>query len=194
MSRKTVLKSPCRKSTRHDYLTPDDFIQLLLKHIGRNEFDLDVCCTLPNIPAKNRFTINDNAFNHDWKGLCWMNPPCGDMLQKFCLRMLDNVKRNNAEFWALLPSRFPDYYVKEFSLNRGIMSVQGLMRQASFIYVIPEWKFQFGLPDGKCNGLAKSSWWLCHFGKNGNEARYAFRHHDPFKGTKYEGVLLCPLS
>ena len=100
--------------------------------------------------------------------------------------MLQEVEKG-AEVWALLPQRFPDYYVTQFPDG-----TPGVMRQASFVYVIPEWTFEFGLPEGGTAGRAKTSWWLCHFGKNRNEAEYIFRASNPFKNTKYEGVLLCP--
>lgn len=41
-------------------------------------FDLDVASTdnpYVVVPTKRRFTINDDAFAHDWEGLVWMNPP-----------------------------------------------------------------------------------------------------------------------
>ncbi len=192
-TRKKASKKPAgwmRQSVRHDYLTPPDLVDIVLKHIGRERFDIDVCSTLKNIPAWRRFTVDDNALVQDWQGVCWMNPPCGPDLQKFCAKMLQEVEKG-AEVWALLPSRFPDFYVSQF---RGYAKgIAGVLRQASFVYVIPEWSISFGLPDGSKTGQAKTSWWLCHFGKNGAVERYKFRHADPFKGTKYEGVLLCPM-
>lgn len=180
-----------RQSVRHDYLTPKDLIDILLQHIGRKCFDIDTCCSIDNIPALRRFTEKDNALEQDWEGVCWMNPPCGADLQKFCAKMLQEVKKG-AEVWALLPSRFPGFYTTRF--QQYDKTLEGVMRQASFIYVIPEWAISFGLPDGTKTEQAKTSWWLCYFGKNGNVERYKFRHADPFMGTKYEGVLLCPLS
>jgi hypothetical protein len=208
-----------RASVRHDYMTPPVFINILLKHIGRERFDLDVCCTVPNIPARLRVTENglmgscllqqvspidglSGSWNcrHDGEpALCWMNPPLGPELEKFCSKMLREVEKG-AEVWALLPARFPGFYVREFSRN-GSAGLQGVLRQASLVYILPEWSIGFGLPEnyGKPDcfptekkNMAKTSWMLCHFGKNGKEAAYKFRHEDPFKGTKYEGVLFCP--
>ncbi len=198
-----------RQSVRHDYLTPPDLVDIVLKHIGRERFTLDVCCSIFNIPA-DYYATQDGIFARgqageivplrglydktglsiDWSNdICWMNPPCGADLQKFCVKMLQEVAKG-AEVWALLPSRFPDYYTKKFANS----DMDGVLRQASFVYMIPEWAISFGLPDGTKTEQAKTSWWLCHFGKNGAVERYKFRHADPFKGTKYEGVLLCPLS
>ena len=42
------------------------------------EFDLDVCAPKGGvswIPAKNHYTINDNALEKTWDGFVWMNPP-----------------------------------------------------------------------------------------------------------------------
>ena len=41
-------------------------------------FDLDVASSdnqFVQVPTKNKFTIEDDAFSHDWYGLVWMNPP-----------------------------------------------------------------------------------------------------------------------
>jgi hypothetical protein len=196
MSRKPKNKSWVRQSVRHDYLTPPDFIEILLGFLKRDKFDLDVCCSIGNIPATERFYCGayhpgakrTNGLSSRWErgGVNWMNPPCGTELQKFCHKMLHEVKKG-ARVWALLPMRFPDYYVTQFKDG-----TPGVLRQASLIYIIPEWTFEFGLPEGKSAGKAKSSWWLCYFGADGPAVEYAFRAIDPFKGTTYEGVLLCP--
>jgi len=41
-------------------------------------FDLDVATTnnpYVVVPTKRKFTIDDDAFAHQWEGLIWMNPP-----------------------------------------------------------------------------------------------------------------------
>ena len=42
------------------------------------DFDLDVASSVhPNIvvPARNKFTKDDDALSQDWYGRVWMNPP-----------------------------------------------------------------------------------------------------------------------
>lgn len=186
MKKTKITKSPVRESIRHDYLTPIDFIYILLQFLSIQQFYLDVCCTQPNIPAMFRYTEQENGLLLPWKSgeIHWMNPPCGDMLLKFCFKMLQEVEKG-AEVWALLPERFPGYYVKNFRDG-----TDGILRQASFVYIIPEWTFRFGLHGKKDIGLAKTSWWLCHFGKNKEEMYYKMAYEKPFAGTKYDGVLM----
>ena len=43
------------KSTRSDYMTPLWCVKLAAAHFGITQFDLDVCCTLKNIPAKHHY-------------------------------------------------------------------------------------------------------------------------------------------
>lgn len=40
------------------------------------KWDLDVCASRPNVCA-NYYDENANGLMHDWRGLCWMNPPYG---------------------------------------------------------------------------------------------------------------------
>jgi hypothetical protein len=150
---------------------------------------LDVCCSIDNIPAISRFKENDNALERDWCKLFWMNPPCGGMLEKFCAKLVIEIEKG-AEGWGLLPLRGSGFYTNKF--HRFAKGKSGIFKQASLIYVIPEWRMSFGLPEGGIRGKAKTSWCLCYFGKNGRDVEYAFRMADPFKGTKYEGVELCP--
>ena len=41
------------------------------------EFDLDPCSPAigGNVPAKNKYTIDDDGLVQNWYGLVWMNPP-----------------------------------------------------------------------------------------------------------------------
>lgn len=62
------------QSIRDDYMTPPAIYEPLLKFFGRNEFDIDVCCTKHNIPAKQHFTKEIDGLKQDWQGLCFCNP------------------------------------------------------------------------------------------------------------------------
>lgn len=61
-------------SIRDDYMTPPEIYQPLLKFFNRDEFDIDVCCTKHNIPAKQHFTKEIDGLKQDWQGICFCNP------------------------------------------------------------------------------------------------------------------------
>lgn len=62
------------QSIRDDYMTPPAIYKPLLKFFNRDEFDIDVCCTKHNIPAKQHFTKDIDGLKQDWQGLCFCNP------------------------------------------------------------------------------------------------------------------------
>lgn len=62
-------------SIREDYMTPAAIYQPLLDLFKRTEFDIDVCCTKHNIPAKQHFTKDIDGLSQQWGGLCFCNPP-----------------------------------------------------------------------------------------------------------------------
>lgn len=63
------------KAIRDDYMTPPEIYEPLLKYFNRSEFDIDVCCTKYNIPAKQHFTKEIDGLQQLWQGLCFCNPP-----------------------------------------------------------------------------------------------------------------------
>lgn len=62
------------QSIRDDYMTPPAIYKPLLKFFNRDEFDIDVCCTKHNIPAKQHFTKEIDGLKQNWQGLCFCNP------------------------------------------------------------------------------------------------------------------------
>lgn len=84
------------KSIRDDYMTPPEIYQPLLKFFNRVEFDIDVCCTKHNIPAKQHFTKEIDGLKQNWQGLCFCNP-----VWKFTNKWLKkgaNLVRSGADF------------------------------------------------------------------------------------------------
>lgn len=63
------------EAIRDDYMTPPSVYNPLLNYFNRSEFDIDLCCTKHNIPAKKHYTKENDGLIQDWQGLCFCNPP-----------------------------------------------------------------------------------------------------------------------
>lgn len=71
----TVHTHEQRYGSKFEWLTP----AWIFEAIGCT-FDLDPCSPVDrptNVPAAQRFTINDDGLTRDWFGRVWMNPPFG---------------------------------------------------------------------------------------------------------------------
>ena len=43
---------------------------------------LDVCATPENAKCEKYYRSEEDGLKQEWKGLCWMNPPCGREIWK----------------------------------------------------------------------------------------------------------------
>ena len=74
-----------RNSGGDDYYTS----QWIFDGLGL-EFDLDPCSPIVGgvVPARTKYTIEDDGLSHDWFGLVWMNPPYGSKNQGWYKKFL----------------------------------------------------------------------------------------------------------
>lgn len=109
---------------RSDYLTPGCILADIfadLENAGINcegRFDLDVCCTQKNIPAKRHYIDGEtDGLKADWCGVSYCNPP-----YKECDKW---VKKAFAEFEKgvvcvlLIPARPETKYWQQYLLKNG---------------------------------------------------------------------------
>jgi len=96
-------------SNSSEWYTPSEIIYKVCDVLG--EIDLDPCSDSfdkPNIPAKNIFTKKDDALNKEWFGRVYMNPPYGNVIDKWTEKLSDEYDKERVqEAIALLPGR-PD--------------------------------------------------------------------------------------
>lgn len=103
---------------RGDYMTPPAMYEPILKYFQRTEFDIDVCCTKPNIPAKKHFTKEIDGLKQDWDGLVFCNPPWNES-KKWVQKAVETLKtnRNLTAVFVLSSDKMyiqymQDYFVK----------------------------------------------------------------------------------
>lgn len=106
------------ENKRNDYLTPPDIYQMVLDDLGRKEFDLDVCCSMGNIPAK-RYYIEglQDGLSLDWDLLNWCNPPYSECEKWVKKAVEEQIKHNTTVM--LLPARPETKYWQEYILLYG---------------------------------------------------------------------------
>lgn len=100
-------------SIRDDYKTPPQIYKGLLLFADIKEFDLDVCCSDENIPAKK---YNDvfyiDGLNVEWSGKCFMNPPFF-YTEKWVKKAVKSVN-TTTEVYSVLPAdRFETKFYQE---------------------------------------------------------------------------------
>lgn len=95
-------------SASPEWYTPDLIISRVLKVFGT--IDLDPCSNAKgqaaNVPAREHYTVADNGLLQPWWGKVYMNPPYGDEVSGWVVRLLDQYKNGTIDAAiALLPAR-----------------------------------------------------------------------------------------
>lgn len=92
------LNSGLYSSDDHTWETPPELVQALLEFEGRENFDLDPCCSSKNIPAKRHFIdFEENGLIEPWglDRLVFVNPPYGDCLKLFLKKINQETRYSN---------------------------------------------------------------------------------------------------
>lgn len=112
---------------RADYLTPPEVYQPFLDKIGRDKFDLDVCCTLKNIPAVKHFIHGlFNGLLEEWEEYNWLNPPF-KYTEKWVNKAVCEQKKGRTTF-SILPVHTEAKYWKECILENPYAEVVWLTK------------------------------------------------------------------
>jgi phage N-6-adenine-methyltransferase len=113
---KTMEKVQLFTSETDEWYTPKEIIDSVIQMFG--EIDLDPCSNnneIPNVPAKNHFTKEDDGLSKEWFGKVYMNPPYGSMVKKFIEKLKSEIEmgrvqeaivlvaaRTDTEWWNIL--------------------------------------------------------------------------------------------
>lgn len=103
-----------------DWATPQSFIEWLQIKFNMR-FDLDVCATDQTAKVPMYYTPEDDAFQRDWVGHCWMNPPYDN--QREWLEYADLSVHHPLEtarsVWCLIPARTDTKLFHDFIAKRA---------------------------------------------------------------------------
>lgn len=88
-------------SLTDNWATPQAVFDKLNEEFG---FTLDVCASKENHKCEHYFTKEDDALKQEWKGVCWMNPPYGDIIGDFVKKAYESALAG-AVVVCLVPAR-----------------------------------------------------------------------------------------
>lgn len=116
----------------NDYKTPPILYEMALEHWGIDKFDLDVCCTDENIPAKNycKNGINDGLVA-DWQKYNWCNPPFNEC--KKWIQKAYNERMKGKATAMLIPVRTETAYWHEYILFNPCVHIEWLRKGYKFL-------------------------------------------------------------
>jgi phage N-6-adenine-methyltransferase len=134
-----------------EWATPQAFFDELHAEFG---FTLDVCATAENAKCDRYFTESDDGLKQEWNGVCWMNPPYGDVIKHWVKKAHDEAQRGGGIVVCLLPSRtetrwFHDwiYGKAEIRFIKGRLKFGGAKYNAPFPSMIVVFRGKERRPD-----------------------------------------------
>lgn len=93
--------APLMSSATDMWATPQDLFDVLNAEFG---FQLDVCATAANAKCPAFYDESIDGLSQPWNGVCWMNPPYGDVIPKWIEKAALSADAG-ATVVALVPAR-----------------------------------------------------------------------------------------
>lgn len=90
-----------RSSERDDWETPRDLFDELHAEF---KFTLDVCALASSAKCKRYFAPEKDGLAQKWDGICWMNPPYGDVIGDWMAKAVE-AAGDGATVVCLVPAR-----------------------------------------------------------------------------------------
>lgn len=127
------------KSGRQDWSTPDDLFLLLDKEF---HFEVDVAASSKNSKCKNFISKEENSMNQTWNGICWLNPPYGDIsgyaLRKWVEKSYKESQKDNCTVVMLIPCKTNTIWWHKFCMKaKEIKLIRGRPKFDNYIHGLP---------------------------------------------------------
>lgn len=131
------------------YLTPPSLIQRGLQLLAVHKklpsvekFDLDVCCSDENIPAKEYFKSDShNGLYEPWRKYNWCNPPF-DECKKWVQKAFGEQQSGNTTI-MLIPARTETAYFHDYILHNE--NVEIIWLRKGYRFLNPQTKEPMGI-------------------------------------------------
>lgn len=120
-------------SNCHDWETPQELFEVLNSEFG---FDIDVCATAATAKCRHFFSPEHDGLKLPWRGVCWMNPPCGSALPNWMAKAYTE-SLHGATVVCLVPARTDTAWWHEFAMRGEIRLIRGRLRFAGARYSAP---------------------------------------------------------
>lgn len=131
---------------RSDYLTSPELLKEVwdyLEDVTWNDgkrpqkFDLDVCCSIENIPAKEHYIEGEkNGLIEPWRDLNYCNPPFKDT-GKWVKKAFQEKQRGRTTV-LLIPARTETAYFQDYILNQWHSGVFCKFLRKGYGFLNPE--------------------------------------------------------
>jgi phage N-6-adenine-methyltransferase len=108
-----------------EWETPQDLFNIIDSVC---HFNTDVCATDENKKCDKYWTKKDNALQHIWVGVCWMNPPYGREISKFMQHAYNNSQRGDCVVVCLVPSRTDTAWWHDYALKGEVIYFRGRLK------------------------------------------------------------------
>ena len=137
-------------SATDEWSTPQDLFEQLDSEF---HFTLDVCASSANAKCQRFFTREADGLQQEWSGICWMNPPYGDVIGDWVAK----AHESGTLVVCLVPARTDTAWwwdharYGEVRFLRGRLKFGGSENSAPF----PSAVVIFGVPSGV-------KWWERH--------------------------------
>lgn len=138
--------------SENDYKTPPEIYEMALKHLNRDIFRLDTCCSDEHIPAIRHYKFPDSdGLKLPWTDFSWCNPPYNEC-KKWIEKAYKDNKENSHIIAMLIPARTETKYWHEYILSNPRCQIQFLKK-----------KYRFLNKDGAKMGVFKNPLALVYF-------------------------------
>lgn len=121
-----------------EWYTPSEIVTLTCELLG--EIDLDPCSNshdAPAVPARVRYTKEDNGLAHPWRGKTYLNPPYGSEIPLWVSKLIQSYEAGSVEeAIALLPGRIDTVWFQPLYAYL-ICHIQGRLQFANSPYHAP---------------------------------------------------------
>ncbi len=116
-------------SLSEEWLSPKEILDSVETVLGR--IDLDPCAERrdaagANVPARARYTRQDDGLSKEWSGRVFMNPPYGSMISGFVEKLITSWTEGNVEgAIALVPARTDTIWFRSLGQSAPFCAVFG---------------------------------------------------------------------
>lgn len=104
--------------------TPQDLFDVLDDEFG---FETDVCSSHENHKCPAYFTVAEDGLAQDWRGICWMNPPYGDVIKDWVKKAYEESVRG-ATVVCLVPARSDTRWFRDYGQYGEIRLIGGRLK------------------------------------------------------------------
>lgn len=122
-------------SGKSDWETPDWFFDALDNEF---HFTLDACASMENRKCRVFYSIHQNAFRLQWRGVVYCNPPYSDGIDRWLAKAKVSALENEATIVVLVPARtdtrawFDHVRFGEVRFLKGRLKFKGAPTSAPF--------------------------------------------------------------